>query len=286
MTGLFLKSSSTYSATRGAAIRSGSEPPMSRHASLQMGQSTMAEAAQEQTSRAGYWSFHPPSTLQSISQLHETFPRFLLRCPQPQNTHLMFTGFQMGLSNLQGLSLEGGKKTSMRTLFLNPNSNTIHKAEKHFCFYHVECLQSPKCSHQAAVFIVLVRRADQQRPLHSSFQSPESKKTPKKHDLNRKCGDLKDALENNLKNACRGRPFDAVDCCVTKAPDIVIVPVYRASGGKDQAVSRETRDLQDHHILSQPAVHLARDRNKHTRRSGLCLCNSETEPRRRRLTEL
>lgn len=45
-----------------------------------------------------------------------------------------------------------------------------------FFFYHVECLESPKCSHQTAVFIVLVWRADQQWPLHSSFQGPGCQK--------------------------------------------------------------------------------------------------------------
>lgn len=129
-TGLFLKSFSTYSATRGAAIRSGSEPPMSRHASLQMGQNIMAECTRHQASLAGYQSFHPPSTLQSVSQLHKSFSLFLLCCPQTQNTHLVFTGFY-GLSNLQGLY---GKKTkkknkSMKTLLLsNPNENIIQAA--------------------------------------------------------------------------------------------------------------------------------------------------------------
>lgn len=129
-TGLFLKSSSTYSATRGAAMRSGSEPPMSRHASLQMGQNTMAESARHQASLAGSQSFHPPSTLQSVSQLHKSFALFLLCCPQTQNTHLVLTGFYMGLSNLQGLYGKKEKKNrSMKTLLLaNPNENIIQAA--------------------------------------------------------------------------------------------------------------------------------------------------------------
>lgn len=56
-------------------------------------------------------------------------------------------------------------------------------------------------------------------------------------------------------------PFDATDCRIIKASDIVIVSVYRASGGKHHAVPRETWDFQDHHIFSQTTVHLATDRN-------------------------
>lgn len=51
-------------------------------------------------------------------------------------------------------------------------------------------------------------------------------------------------------------PFDSIDCCITEAPDIIIVTVYRASGSKYQPVTGETRDLQDHHLLSKTAVHL------------------------------
>lgn len=131
-TGLFLKSSSTYSATRGAAIRSGSEPPMSRQASLRMGQNTMAESTRYQASLAWYQSFLPPSTLQSISQLHESFALFFICCPQTQNTHLVFTGFYMGLSNLQGLHEKERKKNKrMKTLSLaNAHENIIQAAIK------------------------------------------------------------------------------------------------------------------------------------------------------------
>lgn len=63
------------------------------------------------------------------------------------------------------------------------------------------------------------------------------------------------------KSSATARPFDAIDCRITEASDIIIVSVYRASGGKHHAVSRETQDLQDHHIFSQTTVHLATDRN-------------------------
>lgn len=52
------------------------------------------------------------------------------------------------------------------------------------------------------------------------------------------------------------RPFDAVDCCIAETPDIIVVPVYWTSGGKDQSVTRETRDLQEHHLFPHTAVHL------------------------------
>lgn len=69
------------------------------------------------------------------------------------------------------------------------------------------------------------------------------------------------SLTEREKSSAIARPFDAIDCRITKASDIIIVAVYRASGGKHHAVSRETRDLQDHHIFSQTTVHLATGRN-------------------------
>lgn len=68
-------------------------------------------------------------------------------------------------------------------------------------------------------------------------------------------------LTEKEKSSAIARPFDAIDCRIAEASDIIIVTVYRASGGKHHAVSRETRDLQDHHIFSQTTVHLATDRN-------------------------
>lgn len=59
------------------------------------------------------------------------------------------------------------------------------------------------------------------------------------------------------------RPLDAVDGCVTEAADIIIVAVYRAGGGKHQAVTREIRDLEDHHFLPETAVHLQNNKRKH-----------------------
>lgn len=68
-------------------------------------------------------------------------------------------------------------------------------------------------------------------------------------------------LTGKEKWSAIARPFDAIDCRITKASDIIIVTIYRASGGKHHAISRETWNLQDHHIFSQPTVHLATDRN-------------------------
>lgn len=51
-------------------------------------------------------------------------------------------------------------------------------------------------------------------------------------------------------------PLDAAERRVAEAPDVVIVAVQRAGGGKHQAVTRETGDFQDHHLLAETAVHL------------------------------
>lgn len=51
-------------------------------------------------------------------------------------------------------------------------------------------------------------------------------------------------------------PFDAIKRCITEAPGIVVVAVYGAGGGKHQAVTRETRDLEDYYLLPKTAVHL------------------------------
>lgn len=76
-----------------------------------------------------------------------------------------------------------------------------------------------------------------------------------------KCEDLKRQTGREQPSAHSG-PFDAVDRRITEAPDIVVVAVYRASGGEHQPVSRETWDLEDHHIFPQTTVHLARDREQ------------------------
>lgn len=44
-------------------------------------------------------------------------------------------------------------------------------------------------------------------------------------------------------------PFDALDCCVTEATDVIIVTVYRPSGSEHQAVSREAKYFKDHHLF-------------------------------------
>lgn len=58
------------------------------------------------------------------------------------------------------------------------------------------------------------------------------------------------------KSAAFNWPLDPVDCCITEAPDVIVVAVYGAGGGKHQAVTRKARDLDDHHLLPQTAVHL------------------------------
>lgn len=44
-----------------------------------------------------------PPTLQSVSQLHQSLSLILLSCPQPQNTHLVVRGLQVGLSHFEWL---------------------------------------------------------------------------------------------------------------------------------------------------------------------------------------
>lgn len=61
-----------------------------------------------------------------------------------------------------------------------------------------------------------------------------------------------------IKSAPIHSPFDAVGRCIAEASDIIIVTVYRAGGGKHQAVTRETGDPQDHHLLPQTTVDLER----------------------------
>lgn len=51
-------------------------------------------------------------------------------------------------------------------------------------------------------------------------------------------------------------PFDAVNGGVAEAPHVVIVTVYGAGGGEHQAVTRETGDLDNHHLLPEAAIHL------------------------------
>lgn len=122
--------------------------------------------------------------------------------------------------------------------------------------HHVECLKCSQCSYQTAVFIILVWRADQQRTLHPRLQRPE--RTHARAEVRQEFY----GLGREKKWIADNRPLDAVGCCVAEPPHIIVVAVYWASGGKHQAVPGETRDLQNHHLLSQPTVHLKREKRK------------------------
>ena len=61
-----------------------------------------------------------------------------------------------------------------------------------------------------------------------------------------------------IKSAAIHWPFDAIGRCIAEASDIIIITVYWAGGGKHQAVTRETGDPQDHHLLPQTTVDLER----------------------------
>lgn len=117
--------------------------------------------------------------------------------------------------------------------------------------HHVECLKCSQCSYQTAVFIILVWGADQQWTLHPCLQRPE--RTRARAEVRQEFYGLgrKKLIANN-------RPLDAVGRCIAEPPHIIVVSVYWASGGKHQTVTGETRDLQNHHLLSQPIVHLKR----------------------------
>lgn len=100
-TGLSLKRAWVYSATRGAAIRSGSEPPMSRHATLKRGEKRVDE--ERLSDKTSPWRNYPPATLQSISELHQPPSLCLICSPQPQDTHLAVSGFHIHLPNFKRL---------------------------------------------------------------------------------------------------------------------------------------------------------------------------------------
>lgn len=119
--------------------------------------------------------------------------------------------------------------------------------------HHVECLKGSQCSCQTAVFIILVWRADQQWTLHPCLQRPE--RTHAQAEVSQEFHGL-----GGKKRIANNRPLDAVGCCIAEPPHIIVVAVYWASGGKHQAVTGETRDLQNHHLLSKPTVHLERER--------------------------
>lgn len=63
-------------------------------------------------------------------------------------------------------------------------------------------------------------------------------------------------IKKKKKKRISNRPFDAVGCCVAEAPDVIVVAVHRASASKHHAVTRQTRNLQEHNLITQAAVHL------------------------------
>jgi len=129
--------------------------------------------------------------------------------------------------------------------------------------HHVESMKRPECSHHGAVLVVLVRRADQQGALHACFHGPEKGRAgerDKETSSTRHSRKLK-----QRDSAPVDRPLDAVDRRIAEAPDVVVVAVQRAGGGKHQPVTGETGDLQDHHLLPEAAVHLKGERSRRVR---------------------
>ena len=53
-------------------------------------------------------------------------------------------------------------------------------------------------------------------------------------------------------------PLDATDSRIAVAPDVIVVTVHRASGGKQEPVARATRDPEDNWLLAQGTVYLQR----------------------------
>lgn len=58
-------------------------------------------------------------------------------------------------------------------------------------------------------------------------------------------------------------PFNAIDCRVTEAPDIIVVTVYWASGGKHQSVTGQTDNLENHDFFTQTTVDLKEKHHIH-----------------------
>lgn len=57
--------------------------------------------------------------------------------------------------------------------------------------------------------------------------------------------------QNKKEKKCTADwPLNAIACCVAEAPDVIVVAVHRASASKHQAVTRQTRNLQQHNLIT------------------------------------
>lgn len=139
------------------------------------------------------------------------------------------------------------------------------------------------CCHFLGTFSLPHREREglQEQPPKGCSYTPCAQGKPAGGAAHQLSGPWKDTQLNNTARKAHAKaatadanlPFDAIKCSITEAPGIVIVPVYRAGGRKDQAVTRETRDLENYHLLLKPAVHLEASDREHVipalvRRSG------------------